>query len=159
MRGPHGCTICLPGAAFWIPLPPDATDRQRIAALCNHVMQFHHGGPVDAWNEARLVYPLAARDWEQEIVATGSSATDGVPMPEELMGASVGPVFVVLASAFPTEEAARSALPADLAGLPYRGVCAISSPQRPLVHVFSTASLGVLSEAGMVLHQERPDPT
>lgn len=74
MPGPYGCTICFPGApAPWFALPSDATDRQRIAALCNHVMQVHNGGPVDAWNEARLVYPLAARAWEQEIKDSGSN--------------------------------------------------------------------------------------
>lgn len=69
MPGPYGCTICFPGAVPGTPLPAGATDRQRIAALCDHVMQVHHGSGVDAWNVARLVYPIAARAWEQEISA------------------------------------------------------------------------------------------
>jgi hypothetical protein len=64
------CLVCFPG--FFHPssfLPDDATDRERIAALCNHMMTVHRAGSVEAWEQALLSYPVAARAWEAEILA------------------------------------------------------------------------------------------
>ena len=67
------CLVCPPGAVLRVLVPRTATDRERIAALCNHVMGVHGGGPVDAWEQARLAYPLAALEWEDEILAEAGS--------------------------------------------------------------------------------------
>jgi hypothetical protein len=65
---PVRCLVCFPGVFQPSSLPDSATDREKIAALCNHVMMVHGAGPVEAWQQALMAYPVAAGNWEAEIL-------------------------------------------------------------------------------------------
>lgn len=79
---PIHCLVCFPGVFQPSSLLPDsATDREKIAALCNHMMTVHGAGSVEAWEEARLAYPVTARKWEAEILAA-EAGRGGFPSSE-----------------------------------------------------------------------------